>query len=151
MEVRSGRPGRGRSIANGRDLAFQHVGLAPVGLAAGRPYGAQHACGIFQELKAVASAYVLATNRQAPADVRFGLLRGRREDVLRSRIRASSRFMHRSKIYTYSITSSASASNLSGTSRPSAFAVLRFMIISNLVGSSTGRSAGLSPLRMRPA
>src|SRR5262249_7113230 len=41
--------------------------------------------------------------------------------------------------------SSASASNLSGTSRPSAFAVLRFMIISNLVGSSTGRSAGLSP------
>src|SRR6516162_2712525 len=51
----------------------------------------------------------------------------------------------------HSITSSASASNLSGTSRPSAFAVLRFMIISNLVGSSTGRSAGLSPLRMRPA
>jgi len=99
MEVRSGRPGRGRSIANGRDLAFQHVGLAPVGLAAGRPYGAQHACGIYQELKAVASAYVLATNRQAPADVRFGLLRGRREDILRSRVRASSRFMHRSKIY----------------------------------------------------
>src|SRR5215468_9345721 len=33
----------------------------------------------------------------------------------------------------YSITSSASASNLSGTSSPSAFAVLRFTIISNLV------------------
>src|SRR5262249_12441965 len=33
----------------------------------------------------------------------------------------------------HSITSSASASNLSGTSRPSAFAVLRLMIISNLV------------------
>src|SRR5262249_50961366 len=51
----------------------------------------------------------------------------------------------------HSITSSASASNLSGTSRPSAFAVRRFMIISNFVGSSTGRSAGFSPLRMRPA
>src|SRR5262249_44168768 len=51
----------------------------------------------------------------------------------------------------HSITSSASATNLSGTSRPSAFAVLRFMIISNFVGNSTGRSAGLSPLRMRPA
>src|SRR5215218_10903437 len=47
---------------------------------------------------------------------------------------------------THSITSSASASNLSGTLRPSAFAVLRFMIISNLVGSSTGRSPGCSPL-----
>jgi hypothetical protein len=33
--------------------------------------------------------------------------------------------MHRSKIRAYSITSSASASNLSGISRPSAFAVLR--------------------------
>src|SRR5262249_22106853 len=51
----------------------------------------------------------------------------------------------------YSITSSASASNLSGTRRPSALAVFRFMIISNLVGSSTGRSAGFSPLRIRPA
>ena len=49
----------------------------------------------------------------------------------------------------HSITSSASASNLSGTSRPSAFAVLRFMISSNLVGACTGRSAGFSPLRMR--
>src|SRR5262249_21479699 len=55
MEVRSGRPGRGRSTADGRDLAFQHIALAPVGLAAGRPCGAQHACGIYQELKAVAS------------------------------------------------------------------------------------------------
>src|SRR5262249_25672307 len=50
----------------------------------------------------------------------------------------------------HSITSSASASNLSGTSRPSAFAVLRFMTISNLVGCNTGRSAGCSPLRIRP-
>jgi signal transduction histidine kinase len=51
----------------------------------------------------------------------------------------------------HSITSSASASNLSGISRPSAFAVLRLMTNSNLVGSITGRSLSFSPLRMRPA
>jgi hypothetical protein len=54
------------------------------------------------------------------------------------------------QITAYSITSSAMASSLSGTSRPSALAVLRFMTSSNLVGCRTGRSPGLSPLRMRP-
>src|SRR5262249_11410763 len=49
----------------------------------------------------------------------------------------------------YSITSSAPASRLSGTTRPSAFAVLRLMTSSYLVGACTGRSAGFSPLRMR--
>src|SRR6516225_7384902 len=42
----------------------------------------------------------------------------------------------------HSITSSASASSLSGTASPSAFAVLRLMINSNLVGCMTGMSAG---------
>src|SRR5262252_4464014 len=51
----------------------------------------------------------------------------------------------------HSITSSASASSLSGIWRPSAFAVLRLMASSNLFGNSTGRSAGLAPLRMRAA
>src|SRR5262245_33604699 len=51
----------------------------------------------------------------------------------------------------HSITSSASASSLSGTSRPIAFAVLRLITNSNLVGWVTGRSAGFVPLRMRPA
>src|SRR5271155_2052153 len=46
----------------------------------------------------------------------------------------------------HSITSSAVASSVSGTVRPSASAVLRLMTSSNLVGSSTGRSAGFSPL-----
>ena len=50
----------------------------------------------------------------------------------------------------HSITSSASASSLSGIWRPSAFAVLRLITSSNLVGCTTGRSAGFSPLRMRP-
>ena len=58
---------------------------------------------------------------------------------------------HRSKQHGYSITSSARASSEGGTSRPSALAVLRLMDSSNLVGCMTGRSAGFSPLRMRPA
>jgi hypothetical protein len=36
-----------------------------------------------------------------------------------------------------------------GTSRPSAFAVLRLMTSSYLVGACTGRSAGFSPFKMR--
>jgi hypothetical protein len=48
----------------------------------------------------------------------------------------------------HSITSSASASSLSGIWRPSALAVLRLMTSSNLVGCSTGRSPGLVPLRI---
>jgi hypothetical protein len=49
----------------------------------------------------------------------------------------------------HSITSSARASSVAGTSRPSAFAVLRLMISSYFVGACTGRSAGFSPLRIR--
>src|SRR3984893_16299286 len=49
----------------------------------------------------------------------------------------------------YSMTSSARASNEGGTVRPSALAVLRLITSSNFVGACTGRSAGVSPLRMR--
>src|SRR5215470_2744889 len=49
----------------------------------------------------------------------------------------------------HSITSSAATSRPGGTGRPSAFAVLRLTIVSNLVAACTGRSAGLSPRRMR--
>src|SRR6266542_1046097 len=51
--------------------------------------------------------------------------------------------------FPYSITSSARASSVSGTVRPSAFAVLRLSTRSYLVGACTGRSAAFSPLRMR--
>src|SRR5262245_46420070 len=44
----------------------------------------------------------------------------------------------------HSITSSARASSIGGTSRPSALAVLRLTISSNLVGAWTGRSVGRS-------
>src|SRR5262249_33937794 len=49
----------------------------------------------------------------------------------------------------HSITSSARASSVSGTVRPSALAVLRLITSSNLVGCWMGKSAGLAPLRMR--
>src|SRR3974390_67221 len=49
----------------------------------------------------------------------------------------------------YSITSSARPSSVGGTESPSFSAVLRLTTSSYLVGACTGRSAGLSPLRMR--
>src|SRR5262245_27707878 len=49
----------------------------------------------------------------------------------------------------HSITSSAVASSVGGTSRPSAFAVFRLMTSSYLVGTCTGRSAGWVPRRIR--
>src|SRR6478672_1171638 len=51
----------------------------------------------------------------------------------------------------HSITSSARASSVGGTVRPRALAGLRLMTNSYFVGPCTDRSAGLSPLRMRPA
>src|SRR5262249_13807546 len=49
----------------------------------------------------------------------------------------------------YSITSSARPISVFGAVRASAFAVLRLIASSYLVGACTGRSAGFSPLRMR--
>jgi hypothetical protein len=49
----------------------------------------------------------------------------------------------------HSITSSAVASSVGGTARPSALAVLTLITSSYFVGACTGRSPGRSPLRMR--
>src|SRR5258705_3046276 len=49
----------------------------------------------------------------------------------------------------YSITSSAISNTRSGMVRPSALAVRRLIMNSNVVGCSTGRSAGFAPLKMR--
>jgi len=48
----------------------------------------------------------------------------------------------------HSISSSASVSSEGGTVRPSALATLTLMTSSNLVGCSTGRSAGFAPFRI---
>jgi hypothetical protein len=50
----------------------------------------------------------------------------------------------------HSITSSASVSNVGATAMPSGLAVCRLITNSKVVGCVTGRSAGFSPLRMRP-
>jgi hypothetical protein len=49
----------------------------------------------------------------------------------------------------HSITSSALSSSDCGMVRPKAFAVLRLIASSNLIGCCTGNSAGLAPFRMR--
>src|SRR4051794_24861326 len=49
---------------------------------------------------------------------------------------------------THSITPSARASSVGEISRPSAFAVVRFMMRSNLVGCSTGKSAAFAPRKI---
>jgi hypothetical protein len=49
----------------------------------------------------------------------------------------------------HSITSSARASTAGGITRPNAFAVLRLISSSFLVGACTASSEGFSPLRMR--
>src|SRR5262249_18948906 len=72
-----------------------------------------------------------------------GLLRARHE-----RPRGSRAAKQRDELAApHSITSSARASNVAGRSSPSAFAVVRLMVRSNLVGCSTGMSAGLAPRR----
>src|SRR5262245_53894278 len=64
---------------------------------------------------------------------------------------ARKRHKHRSRQHHYSITSSALASSVGGTLRPSIRAVSALMTRSNLLDCTTGRSAGLAPVRMRPA
>jgi hypothetical protein len=56
-----------------------------------------------------------------------------------------------SKFVAYSITSSAVASRVGGTVRPSILAVSTLMTSSNFEDCTTGRSSGFAPLRMRPA
>src|SRR5262249_9725121 len=77
-----------------------------------------------------------------------GLLRPRRE-----RPRGSAA-QHRDELAPlhlrgHSITSSARASSVGGTSRPSALAVLRLITSSYFVAACPGRSAVFLPLRMR--
>src|SRR5262249_44457402 len=83
--------------------------------------------------------------KREEAEPRYSWLRTCRERP--RRCRAAEQRDERAALH--SITSSARASSVGGTSRPSALAVLRFTISSNLVGCCTGRSAGFSPFRMR--
>src|SRR5262249_59497244 len=75
-------------------------------------------------------------------------LRARRKRPRKRRRRRAADERHE-RTSVHSITSSARASSVEGTSRPSACAVFRLITSSYLVGACTGRSAGFSPLRMR--
>src|SRR5262249_20282699 len=76
------------------------------------------------------------------------LLRARRERP-RGRRSAEQRYeLAPFHLCGHSITSSARASSVGGTSRPRALVVIRLMTRSNLVGCSTGRSAGFAPRKI---
>src|SRR5262249_43629451 len=96
-----------------------------------------------------AATRIASRNRHQHADMTnsLRLLRARREWPRRRRAAETNNDL----ASIHSITSSASASSLSGTVRPSAFAVLRFTAVSNLVAACTGRAAGLSPRTLRSA
>src|SRR5215831_6975076 len=74
----------------------------------------------------------------APDQVRFGPLCGLKPDILRGPRSAKTGREQMQQSARYSITSSARASRVGGTSRPNAFAVLRLMTNSYLVGACTG-------------
>src|SRR5215468_3889123 len=80
------------------------------------------------------------------SDNRHRLLRTRRERPCR---RAAEQRDERAP--PHSISSSARPDSGSGTVMPSVLAVLRLMNSSTFVACCTGRSAGFSPLRTRPA
>src|SRR5262249_20750351 len=82
-------------------------------------------------------------HEDANASHSLGLLRARRQRP-RSRRAAEQRD---EVAALHSITSSARASTAEGTSRPSAFATVKFTTRSNLVGCSTGMSPGFTPRR----
>jgi hypothetical protein len=84
------------------------------------------------------------------SDVCFYPDNGGIADVPRVLLGASSGLMHRSKRELYSMTTSARASSVGGTSTPSIRAACKFMTNSNLVDCRTGSSAGFAPLRMVP-
>src|SRR4029450_13020983 len=74
-----------------------------------------------------------------------GLLRARRERPRSRRTAEQSDELAPLHFSAHSITSSARNRIEVGTLRPSAWAVLRLMKSSNLVGCTTGRSAGVAP------
>src|SRR5262245_31683270 len=82
--------------------------------------------------------------QHADASHPLALLRARRE---RPRSRAAEQRDELAALH--STTSSARADKSGGTSIPICLAVFRFITNSNLLDCMTGKSAGLSPLRIR--
>src|SRR5947199_10729707 len=108
---------------------------------------------------------LLSEGRHARLDVAVALGKGHQNTVLsrarfllrarRERPRGCRAAEQRDEVASlhrcnHSITSSAMASSPGGKLRPNAQAVLRLITNSNLLDWMTGRSAGFSPLRIRP-
>jgi hypothetical protein len=88
---------------------------------------------------------------QLLADVRFAPIATGLRTSQKVRFVPRAAVSNRNKAAPYSISSSASNCIELGTESPSTFAALRLITNSNLVDRCTGRSAGFSPLMMRPA
>src|SRR5262249_1567964 len=86
------------------------------------------------------------TGAHGISDGQFRIIPARRE---RPHCRCATDERYELATAAHSITSSRRARDVGGTSMPSALAVGRLMTNSNLVGCWTGKSLGLSPLRMR--
>src|SRR5262245_39274029 len=115
--------------------------------------GPTELCQSLQKSRVAGLTFRIVRGRGVPHPApppRARLLRARHER--RRRRTAEQRYeLAALHLRAHSMTSSAVASSLSGTVRPSILAVSALMTSSNLVDCTTGRSAGLAPLRMRPA
>src|SRR5262249_11360604 len=98
----------------------------------------------FSQRRDEVNAFARRSGMQKPDHRHRRLLRAHRERPCRSAAEQRDELAP-----LHSITSSAVCRNGSGMVRPSAFAVLRLMTSSYLVGCWTGRSLGLTPLRIR--
>jgi hypothetical protein len=88
-----------------------------------------------------------STRRGRPRNVRFTPIAPEHSRRSETSLRAISGLMHRSKT-AYSITSSARSKKVSGIVRPSALAIVRLMMRSNLVGCSIGILPGFVPRKI---
>src|ERR1700730_15808132 len=114
------------------------------------PSHRQSACGKWKvpsDISELRSRMRLPSLSKSKSEV-FGQ-RGHCSARLLAALCANNGLMHRSKERLYSITSSARARSVAGTSIPSALAVLRLITSSNLVGRWIGSSPGFAPARIR--
>src|SRR5262245_31539213 len=103
-----------------------------------------------QRLKIKLCIRIVLSYAQQHADAShpLGLLRARRERQRGRRAAEQRDELAAFHLCVQSITSSASASSLSGIWRPRVLAVVRLMMSSNLLGCSTGISPGFVPRRI---
>src|SRR5260370_28959814 len=140
-----------------RDLTANQVGRQlrqPIYLILGEAVDDRHVialdiAGVFETLAEYAQtvrARVSSCGVEPPDHRHRRLLRARRK-----RPRCHCAAEQRDELAAFhSITSSAMESSEGGTMRPSIRAVWALMTSSNLIDCTTGRSAGLAPLRIRP-